>query len=675
MSKIHRPLLRGRFGQSLGAIALAAATALWPAAGALRAEGNSSVGIVSHVKVLSDHVEDVSSLEAWKKSFISEGMDEQAKAIAVWKSVVMFRHQNQPPKEFLNNEEDIHDPIKAFNVYGYGQCCCASSAVEQLARYAGLEARGWGITQHSVPEIKVNGHWGMYDGSLINYFKNPDGTVAGVEEINKSTLDWISQHPEYKGTKDHKVFYKIMGKGAWRQGPAVLAGSVSYNDNGWLPAGTHGWGDSMLEFGGPKNFVYEYAAAVGYEVNIQLRPGEKLIRNWSNKGLHVNQDLPKGNAPLGEGKEDKSQMAYMAKWGDLAPGRVGNGTFEYDLPLANGQFKGGMLSDDNLACTADDQAKPALHVKDASKPGELIFRMPSSYVYLSGELTYTAVVGSGGSIAVSFSDNNGLDWKEISNVTASGPQTVDLKPLVYRRYDYRLKFQLKGKGTGLDAVKVTHDIQHSQRPLPILDKGDNHITFSEGPQEGTITIEGNLSKDDGSGKGDKNLLFSSFHPVLEGLASKSLMIEGNSGTATVPIKTPGDMTRLRIGAGYRAGKEGWTIQASFDDGKTFVDIGKLEGPYKGMSKYMVFDKVPVGARSAQVRLTGQGKENFIMDLRIDADYKEPHGGLAPVKVTYVYTENGQDKTDVHVAKTADDAYTIHCDAKPEMKSITLEVAE
>ncbi len=31
------------------------------------------VGVVSHIKVLSDKVEDVSSLEAWKASFIKPG--------------------------------------------------------------------------------------------------------------------------------------------------------------------------------------------------------------------------------------------------------------------------------------------------------------------------------------------------------------------------------------------------------------------------------------------------------------------------------------------------------------------------------------------------------------------------------------------------------------------------
>ena len=41
---------------------------------------SAPVGVVCHVKVLSDKVPDVSSLEAWKKSYIKEGMSDKEKA-------------------------------------------------------------------------------------------------------------------------------------------------------------------------------------------------------------------------------------------------------------------------------------------------------------------------------------------------------------------------------------------------------------------------------------------------------------------------------------------------------------------------------------------------------------------------------------------------------------------
>jgi hypothetical protein len=669
---------------------LLAASVLMAAPAALFAEapaGSAQPAIVSHIKVLSDKVEDVSSLEAWKASFIKPGMSEKEKALAVWTTVVKFRQQTSPPEEYLG-DGNVHDPIKDFNVYGYGMCCCASANIESLSRYAGLEARGWGINHHSVPEVKIDGHWSLLDASLIQYFNLPDGKIAGVMEISDSVVKWLNENPQYKKVTDHNDLYKIMRKGEWKKnGPEVLKGSATYDENGWQPAHTHAWGDTILEYGSTsvadkdarKPFLIEYGVALGYEVNVQLRPGEKLIRNWGNKGLDVNQlDGRKPAAILSSTpSNERGDLAYAKKFGDLTDGRAGNGTLEYNAPLTRPDFLNSVFSADNVS-NAIGGGNAALYAKDSTKPASLVLRMPSSYVYLSGELALNAVVGNGGSIDVSLSENNGLDWKPLATITTAGDQKIDLKPFVARRYDYRLKFVFKGPGTGLNALAISHDIQNSQRTLPILDQGDTKISFSTGPQEGTITLHGNVSKTDTAKA--KNLVFNEFHPKYDNVDPAGLKVQKGTGTVTVPVETPGDMTRLRMGIFYRANdaSDSWTAEASFDNGKTFTPIATMQGPAKGDSKYLVFDKVPANTRSALVRLTGKAHapDNvFIRDLRIDADYKEPHGGFAPIKVTYAYEENGEAKTNVHVATSPSDTYTIHCDSKPKMKSITLELAQ
>jgi hypothetical protein len=153
------------------------------------AEGPARPGVVSFVKVVSDKIEDVSSLEAWKKSFIKDNMSDEEKALAVWNSVVKFRHQGPPPNEFVF-EASVHDPIKTFNVYGYGQCCCASSNIEALGRYAGLKAQGRSINRHSVPELWWDNSWHLLDGSLIAYYPKPDKKIASVDEIVASVNQW-----------------------------------------------------------------------------------------------------------------------------------------------------------------------------------------------------------------------------------------------------------------------------------------------------------------------------------------------------------------------------------------------------------------------------------------------------------------------------------------------------
>jgi hypothetical protein len=640
---------------------------------------SEDAAVVSRIKVLSDKVEDVSTIDTWKKAFIKDGMTDEQKALSVYQSVVKFRHQDPPPNEYITGDGgDVHDPIKTFNVYGYNMCCCESSNICALSRYAGLKARGWGINSHSVPEVGWGDKWHLLDASLVCYFKKPDGQIAGVEDLIADVTEWYAKNPEFKNNDDK--LRKFMRGGGWKKGPPILANTTAYDDNGWLPAATHGWYSTVQEYDGRggghggKAFLYEYGYAQGYEVNIQLRPGEKLTRNWFNKGLHINAEGGGGTPGcLKEKVTPNSSLRYSLPLGDLAPGRIGNGTHVYDAPLASKVFLASALTAENLASKVG--GGPALHAKDAAQPGVLILRMPSSYVYLSGELKAKTVVADGGSIAVALSENNGLDWKEVSTITQSGDQVIDLKPLVYRRYDYRLRLTLKGKGTGLETLTLSHDIQHSQRPLPALDKGENKISFSTGAQEGTITVHANGSLEH---KG-KQVMYTDFHPVLDKIQPSMIHLSGGSGSIAFPVSTPGEMTRLRFGSFYRArdAADGWDYQVSFDGGKTYKTVDRAAGPTgNGLCKYVVFTDIPAGTKEALVRFAGtQRNTTLISHFRIDADYKMPNGGFRPVKITYQWEEDGQAKQDVRIARKAEENYTINCASKPLMKSIILELAD
>ena len=652
--------------------------------GAAFAQAAAPVGIVSHVKVVSDKVPDISSLDAWMSSFIGPGMTDEQKAMAAWKTTVMFQHQDGPPKEFMHWEDDVHDALKLFNVYGYSYCGVAVTDVLTLSRYAGLQGRGWTIVTHCVPEIQWDGAWHLLDASLINYFPKADGKIASVQEIVDAVKEWIANNPDLKKKNDKLMEYQRQGGWAgWKKGPDLLTRCPFYGTDGWWPARTHGWYSTMQEYDGSTLFPYESTYSQGYEVNVQLRPGERLTRNWFNKGLHVNM-LGGGEAPgCMNTKVGQGGLVYTPKYGDIAPGRVGNGTLEYDVPVTDPDLRFSALRYENLAAKGkDDLNEPLLHVKDPANPGILEVRMRSSYVYLSGSATFKAVVGEEGEIGIYISDNNGLDWKEVSKLPASANMSVDLKPFVGRRYDYILRFVLKGNGTGLDSLKITHDVQHSQRPLPALALGVNNITFGAAPQEGTVTVEGSTSL---KNKG-KQLVWSDFHPeVVNAKGDAGIMFNmPTGGTVTFPVTTPGDIVRVRFGTGYRIrdAKDTIELQLSFDGGKTFKTFDKCEGGKVFSAKYITVKEVPQGTnpgggtRSALVRFSGtQGNTLCIFDFRIDADYKEPAGGFRPVQITYLWTENGAEKKDVHVAQKPDEKYQIKCDATPVMKSLIVELAK
>lgn len=638
-------------------------------------------GIVSNIKVVSDKVEDVSSVEAWEKAFIRPEMTPREKVQAVWLTTVKFRHQNPPPTEYLQTDDGgfcVHDAIKMFNVYGYNMCCCESSNVQSLGRAVGLESRGRAVHGHSLPEFFWDGKWHMIDASLVTYFLDEKGEIVGVDELIDGVSKWFKQHPEMKG--NDKALREMMRDGGWKKGPAVIATCPFLDKDGWFPAGTHGWYAPMGEYDGSVNDPYQYPYSMGYRVNIQLREGEVLTRNWSNKGLHVDMDL--GHEPsVLKTEVGTGDMKYAVEYGDMSRQRIGNGTLLYDVPVGTGAVATSALAWENLACKADDDKAPALHVKDASRAGTAVIRMPSPYVYLSGKLTGTFVVGSGGSVRISMSRNNGLDWKEIYAQLKPGrhDETVDLSKLTYRLYDYRLKFDISGAGTGIDSLRIEHDIQHSQRALPALGRYDNTITFSAEPAEGTVTIEA-LPQPKSRGN---QLVASEFHPQLDGAActDKGLEATRDGGTATFAVETPGEMTRVRFGCfALTATKEaGWDLLVSFDEGRTWNKAGRASGITPGAPGWVKVD-APAGTRRALVRYAG-GKpgEATIVNFRIDADYREPNGGFKPVKITYAWREGNEDRTDVHVARSPEETYVIRCTDKPmltpEMKSITLELAK
>ena len=177
----------------------------------------------------------------------------------------------------------------------------------------------------------------------------------------------------------------------------------------------------------------------------------------------------------------------------------------------------------------------------------------------------------------------------------------------------------------------------------------------------------------------KQLTYLDFHPKLQDMGQDQMRPPyGKPGIASFTAVTPGDMTRLRLSAHYRArdALDGYEVDVSFDDGKTFAKVGQLSGPTSATTKYMVFSAIPKNTRRALLRFTGtQRNTTVMMDMRISVDYTEPHGGFTPVKITYLWEENGVSRKDVHIAKRPRETYSIQCSAKPKMKSIVLELAE
>jgi hypothetical protein len=166
------------------------------------AEGRDpSAGRVNNLKVLSDKIDDVTTVENILRSFVRPGMSDEERSRALWTAAVKYRHQTIPPNEYLAADWEAHDPVKIFNVYGYCMCCCCSALVEALNRADGREARGRILNGHSVAEVRYGDAWHMFDTSLIAYFPRPgDGEIASVDEITTAVTPGGRSRPMSRPT-------------------------------------------------------------------------------------------------------------------------------------------------------------------------------------------------------------------------------------------------------------------------------------------------------------------------------------------------------------------------------------------------------------------------------------------------------------------------------------------
>src|SRR6266542_714266 len=97
---------------------------------------------------------------------------------------------------------------------------------------------------------------------------------------------------------------------------------------------------------------------MGYQLNVQLRPGEKITRNFFSRGIeYTNNCSPKYYKEL----LDRKVLGIQSELGDRAPGRVGDGTIEWNVPMSPAQLR-------TVALSSDDDG--------------FVLRFPSSYVYV-----------------------------------------------------------------------------------------------------------------------------------------------------------------------------------------------------------------------------------------------------------------------------------------------------
>ncbi len=651
---------------------------------------NAAGSRINNLKVLSDKIDDTTTPENILKSFVKPGMTEAQRSKALWTAAVKYRHQTAPPNEFLSGEWEAHDPVKIFDVYGYCMCCCCSSLIEALNRLDGREAQGRILNGHSVAEVKYGDTWHMYDCSLITLFPKPeDGSIASVDDISHAIKDWYKANPGFEG--DPGKIFSLMKSDGWigwkTKGPALLA-NTPYNRMGYYPARTHGWDATMVEYN-RNSEVYEYGYQLGHRALFSLRPGESLVREAGNHGLHVNKAQDPDFVMLKEAVP-QGDLAYVP---DFDPGYrggvIGNGYHRYTPNLATGGLAAGALVYDNLMTGLPASNLPAVSVRTAGRPGIAILEMSSPYVYLGGRIHLTSVTRTAQDrVTVSLSTNNGRTFTPLwsSEKTGETQAVIELGDHVMRRYSYQIRIEIVGSAAhaaGLNALAIENDIQHAPRTLPWLGKGSNTLTVAADtdPAIATRTVNCRITPDTKFTKNETSGTMGVVFDNLRVTEGGGCWWQGGVGTMTVPIETPGDMVALRFGGHIRArgDKDLVQLKLSFDSGKSWVDAGKIAGPTPATTRYFRFTGIPAHTRKALLRYEMTGNNTVgVFTFRADADYQDPLAPqtgkpFQPFVVTHRWRESGQEKTARTLVSKLPFSYKIDTAADPEMVSVSYEM--
>ena len=510
-------------------------------------------GRINQLKVLSDKIDDVTTVENIVKSFVKPGMSDQERAEALWTAVVKYRHQTAPPNEYLAGDWEAHDPVKIFNVYGYCMCCCCSALVEALNREDGREARGRILNGHSVPEVRYGNGWHMFDGSLITFFPRPDdGVAASVDEIAAAIADWYAKHPGYQKNGEKILQLMTQGRldGLESRGPRP-AGALPV-----LPARLLPGADARLG----RHHGRIRPQERGLRVRLPRRPpgpvlaaARRIVRPRGGQPRPARQHGRRPELGRPQGPAPENDLVYLKEFfPGYRGGVVANGIHRYAPDLAGGRPRSRRrgLRQPRLGRLAGPPRQDAGQARRGRDPDGLA-------VCLSGR---PAAAQGRGPVGRRSADRLDLDQQRpdfARSIPRAGrkarrsddrPEGQDLPPLCVLAPD-----RARRGGAGLDRLEIENDFQHAPRTLPWLGKGTNTITVAadRDPTIATRSIACRITPDAVFTKNETSSTMGVMFDNVD-LQHDACWWKGGTGLMTVPVDVPGDLVALGFSAQVRA---------------------------------------------------------------------------------------------------------------------------
>ena len=254
-------------------------------------------------------------------SALAPGMTDGEKAFALWFQQIQHRHHS--PGD--NNE--LGDPVKVFNIYGYNTCGNDSIALGTLWKKAGLKTAPARALGHCISQAFYDNRWHFFDGDMHSvYLLRDNQTVASDQDI----------------ARDHDLIKRTHSKG------------ILLENSWWLGQGMC----SMYFYEG--EIKGERAGKADTTMNMVLRPGEALVWRW--------------------GQFNPVKYHGMLQTMPTYKGTICDGLWEYRPDFTKETWRKGATTAENVVSGPDGLAA------EEGKTGTVVWRMRSPYVFAGGRI-------------------------------------------------------------------------------------------------------------------------------------------------------------------------------------------------------------------------------------------------------------------------------------------------
>ena len=302
--------------------------------------------------------------------------------------------------------------IRALNIYPFDQCGPLNHTLRYLFIAGGISSNNAPGTHHQFEQAFYDGSQRLFDLSPRQYWLGRDNaTIASHREVTNDP--WL----------------KIRLEG---------------DPNAWLPGRV-----GSASFGSVRK---------SHEINVPLRPGERVSFGWHNEGRWM--ELTEDREPI-----------HPAK----VPPSYGNGALIW-TPTADGE-----AAELENAKIVDGAIAPV----DPRQEATLTYHVRLPYVLADAHVTGSA----SGEVAIAVSTDGGNTWREIRR--GEGAFDVNLRDQVMNRYDYALRLAIPPRSEAEVAdMQIRSVFIVSPLSLPgELELGDNRMQFVAGPVTEPIEAE------------------------------------------------------------------------------------------------------------------------------------------------------------------------------------------